>query len=86
LSLIGFKVNSLDNIPDGMIGREFDGEDYIKFTAKGEMLNAIMDAWNEIRNKDRELNRKYTADFEVYGKKSQNGENSEVEIFIATEK
>ena len=32
----------------------------------------------------KELDRKYSYDFEVYGEKSQNGENSEVEIFIAT--
>ncbi len=32
-----------------------------------------------------ELTRKYMADFEVYGEKSQNGEHSEVEIYIAVE-
>ena len=31
-------------------------------------------------------NGKYTADFEVYGEKSQNGENSEVAICIGTTK
>lgn len=49
------------------------------------MPNAVMETWKEIWTKDNELNRKYTADFEVYGEKSQNGENSEVDIYIATE-
>lgn len=31
----------------------------------------------------KELDRKYSYDFEVYGQKSPNGENSEVEIYIA---
>jgi predicted transcriptional regulator YdeE len=44
-----------------------------------------METWKEIWDKDKELNRKYTADFEVCGEKSQNGENSEVEIYIAIE-
>ena len=84
-TIIGQKVDSLDKIPNGLIGREFKGGKYQKFIAKGEMPNAVMEKWQEIWAKDKELNRKYTADFEVYGKNSQNGENSEVEIYIATE-
>jgi len=84
-TIIGQKVSSLDKVPNGLIGREFNGGKYQKFIAKGQMPNAVMEKWQEIWAKDKELNRKYTADFEVYGKKSQNGENSEVEIYIATE-
>lgn len=84
-SIIGLKVNSLDQIPDGLIGRTFNGGKYQKFVAKGQMPNAVIEAWQEIWAKDSELNRRYTSDFEVYGKKSQNGKNSEVEIYIATE-
>lgn len=83
-TIIGQKVNSLDKIPNGLIGREFKGGKYQKFIARGEMPNAVMEKWQEIWVKDKELNRKYTADFEVYGKNSHNGENSEVEILIAT--
>ncbi len=84
-TIIGLKVSSLDEIPEGLIGREFIGGDYQKFVAKGKMPNAVLDTWKEIWSKDNELNRKYTADFEIYGQKSQNGENSEVEVFIAIE-
>ncbi len=84
-AIIGFKVNSLDNIPHGLIGRELSGEKYEKFVAKGKMPDAVMETWQEVWEKDEELNRKYTADFEVYREKSQNGENSEVEIYIAIE-
>ena len=83
--VIGQKVNSFDKIPNGLIGREFKSGKYQKFIAKGKMPNAVLKTWQEIWKKDKELNRKYTADFEVYGKNSQNGENSEVEIYIATE-
>lgn len=84
-SIIGLKVSSLDQIPDGLIGREFNGGKYQKFVAKGQMPNAVMETWKEIWSKNKELNRKYTTDFEVYGAKSQKGENSEVGIYIATE-
>lgn len=81
--IIGMKVNSIDKIPNELIGREFESGNYQKFIAKGQMPNAVVETWKNIWASDKELNRKYTADFEVYGKKSQNGENSEVEIYIA---
>ena len=82
-TIIGVPVSTLDKIPEGLIGREFQTENFLKFTAKGEMPNAVVNTWIDIWNRDKELNRKYTYDFEVYGKNSQNGENSEVEIYIA---
>ncbi len=83
-TVIGLKVNSLDNVPEGLSGREFAGENFTKYSAKGEMPNAAVETWQEIWSNDKSLNRKYTYDFEVYGEKSQNGLNSEVEIYIAT--
>jgi len=83
-TIIGVQVTSLENIPTGLIGRQFPSDNFMKFTAKGLMPKAIVEAWIDIWEKDKELGRKYTYDFEVYGKKSQNGENSEVEIYIAT--
>ncbi|MDO5617012.1 MAG: GyrI-like domain-containing protein [Cruoricaptor ignavus] len=83
-TIIGVPVSTLDEIPNGLIGREFEADNFDKFVAKGEMPNAVATVWLDIWQKDKELNRKYTYDFEVYGQKSQNGENSEVDIFIAT--
>ncbi len=82
-TLIGVPVSNLDEIPNGLTGREFKPENFNKFIAKGEMPNAIINTWIDIWKRDKELNRKYTYDFEVYGAKSQSGENSEVEIYIA---
>lgn len=42
-SIIGLKVNSLDQIPDGLIGREFNGGKYQKIVAKGQMPNAVLE-------------------------------------------
>lgn len=82
-TIIGMKVSELDEIPEGMIGREFPAENFQLFTAKGEMPKAVGEKWMEIWSQDSQLKRKYTYDYEVYGAKSQNGENSEVDIFIA---
>ena len=83
-TIIGVPVSTLDEIPNGLIGREFEADNFKKFVAKGEMPNSVINVWLDIWQKDKELNRKYTYDFEVYGENSQNGENSEVEIYIAT--
>ena len=83
-TIIGILVSTLDEIPSGLIGREFQAENFQKFTAKGEIPNAVVNSWIDIWQRDKELKRKYSYDFEVYGKKSQNGENSEVDIYIAT--
>jgi predicted transcriptional regulator YdeE len=48
------------------------------------MPNAIVDSWKEVWEKDNFLGPKYMANFKVYGAQSQNGENSEVDIYIAT--
>ncbi|KFF10850.1 GyrI-like domain-containing protein [Flavobacterium hydatis] len=81
-TILGCKVSSLDNIPTGMTGKTIAKETYKQFTAKGNLADGIViQKWIEIWNTD--LNRKYTADFEIYGEKASNPENAEVPIFIA---
>lgn len=81
--LIGYQVGSLENVVEGLVAREFEGGQHIKFVAAGKMPEAVVQTWQEIWTKDAELDRKYTADFEVYGAKSQQEYNSKVDIFIA---
>lgn len=83
-AIIGFMVSTLDNLPEGLIGREFEAENFIKIIARGEIPMSVADSWREIWEKDKELNRRYTYDFEVYGENSQKGINSEVDIYIAS--
>lgn len=82
-AIIGVPVSTLDETPEGLLGREFMAEHFKKFTAKGEMPNAIMSTWADIWQREEELNRKYSYDFEVYCDKPQNGAESEVEIFLS---
>ncbi|MFH6605092.1 GyrI-like domain-containing protein [Maribacter algicola] len=84
-AIIGHKVKSLQVVPDGLIGREFKGGKYTKLVAKGEMPEAIVNLWEKVWEEDQKLMRRYTVDFEIYGAKSQNGTESEVEVFLATE-
>jgi len=81
-TIIGMAVSSLDKIPDGLVGRAFEAQNFKKFIAKGDMPNAVGKTWKEIWDKDAELNRSYIYDYEVYGSRSQNGANAEVDIYI----
>lgn len=81
-AIIGQRVTSLDNIPVGLVGKEINNDKLSRYVAKGEMPNAVVNVWKEIWANDIALYRTYDADFEVYGAKSQNGSESEVDIYI----
>jgi len=83
-AILGCKVHSLEHIPDGMVGKSFSGGDYVKTTAKGNLMNGlIVNHWKSIFNMD--LDRKYTADFEVFGEKAQDTRNAEVDFYVAVD-
>ncbi len=82
-TILGCKVSTLDIIPKGMVSKICGGGNYTKFVAKGDLNKGIVYAeWLKIWDAD--LDRRYTTDFEIYAEKTQNSENAEVEIFIAT--
>jgi len=81
-TVLGCQVENLDNIPDGMVGYSFDGGEYLKFTIKGDVSkDLVINEWMKIWEMD--LDRVFTADFEVYGEKAQNPLDAEVDILIA---
>ncbi|HFA50747.1 MAG TPA: AraC family transcriptional regulator [Bacteroidetes bacterium] len=81
-TLLGCKVADLKNIPPGMTGLSFNKSEYKCFTAKGNLMEgAVWNKWAEIWNAD--IDRAFTADFEIYGENAKDPKNAEVEIFVA---
>ena len=81
-TILGCKVSTIDEVPQGMVGKKISEATYIKNIAKGSILEGIVfEEWAKIWNAD--LNRAFTTDFEVYGKKAQNPTHAEVDIFVA---
>ncbi|MEJ5995175.1 GyrI-like domain-containing protein [Pedobacter sp. Du54] len=81
-TILGCKVANLETIPEGMIGKSFDGGNYIKLSAKGDLMqDLIINKWLEIWEMD--LDRAFTADFEVFGEKAQNPTAAEIDFLIA---
>ena len=80
--ILGYKVDSLDHIPEGFKGLHIEGGAFKKVTAAGRLSDGIVyDAWLQIWNAG--WNRSYTADFEVYGAKAQDPDAAEMDIFVA---
>ncbi len=81
-TILGCKVTSLEEIPKGMIGIEIPKSNYTKFSTKGNLKdNIVYKKWLEIWGT--KLDRKYIADFEVYGEKAMNPMDAEVDIYIS---
>ena len=82
ITILGCKVENFDSIPEGMAANTLDGGTYAKFVSKGDLTQgAVFMEWSKIWEMD--LERTYTADFEVYGEKAQNPTDAEVDIFVA---
>ena len=84
-AIIGCKVKSLDHIPNGLIGRQIQGGNFLRYISKGQIPDAVVKTWQEIWGNNKKLKRKYTADYEVYRDQFLHREIPEVDIYIATE-
>ncbi|WP_165734146.1 GyrI-like domain-containing protein [Polaribacter sp. 20A6] len=81
-TVLGCKVEHLNEIPNGMVGKSFKGGKYVNFSTKGDLTKGlIVNKWKEIWKMD--LDRVYSADFEVFGEKAQNQNDAEIDILIA---
>ncbi|PKB45136.1 putative transcriptional regulator YdeE [Cellulophaga sp. RHA19] len=81
-TILGCKVASVDEVPNGMVAHTVKASTYKKCIAKGDLSkNVVYNKWLEIwEAKEARL---YTSDFEIYGEAASNPENAEVPIFIA---
>lgn len=81
-TILGCKVEHLNKIPNGMVGKSIKGGPYETFTTKGDLTKGlIINQWKAIWTMD--LDREYSADFEVFGEKAQNPQDAEIDILIA---
>jgi predicted transcriptional regulator YdeE len=81
---IGCKVKADTKVPEGMDSLIIPDGNYQLFKASGKMPDCIGKAWQEIWSSV--TPRAYHADFEVYGEKSKDWNNAEVEIFLSVRK
>ena len=78
---IGCKVKPETETPKGMDSLFVPAAVYSKMIAKGKMPDCIADAWKDIWTS--KIERAYGYDFEIYGERSKDWSNAEVEIFVS---
>lgn len=81
-TIIGCKVENIDAVAEGMVGQAFDGGNYLKMAARGNLAeDLVINQWLKIWEMTN-LERVYTVDFDVFGEKAQNPSDAEVDIFV----
>lgn len=83
--LVGARVASLDDIPEGLVGLEVPAGKMAVFTTeKGPLTEVTVGTWMRIWDLEDQgkLDRTYIADYEIYDERSADPANAMVEIHI----
>lgn len=79
--ILGCEVSSLDEVPEGLVGKVIPESKYAVFTTHGEFPAGLIAVWQNIWNAG--LNRLYSSDFEVYPSDFDPQQKPEVKVYIA---
>lgn len=79
--VLGCEVSSLDQVPDGLVGKVIPKSRYAVYTTQGEFPEGLIKAWQAVWQSN--LHRSYTSDFEVYRSDFDPKTNPEVKLYIA---
>jgi len=85
--IIGMKVSSVSDVPPGMVAKKVPRGKYAVVTSeKGPAAHVVPQAWQRVwsleDNKQLGGPRAYKADFEVYDQRSQNPQDSQVDLYV----
>ncbi len=85
--IIGMKVSSVSDVPPGMVAKKIPSGKFAVITsAKGPVAQVVPKAWQQVwsleDNKQLGGVRAYKADFELYDQRSQNPQNSQVDLYV----
>jgi|SRR6218665_611888 len=80
-TVLGCRVSGNSHPPEGMVTITIPGGVFTKQVAHGNIAGgSVFNAWQRIWASD--ISRNFIADFEVYGERSQQGDQAEVDIFV----
>lgn len=80
--ILGCKVLSIDeNLANGFVGKTIPKTKYQVYKSTGKLPDCVGETWNKIWKSD--IDRKYVADFDLYGAKSQDPNHAEVDTYVS---
>jgi len=80
-AILGCKVNSSGNVFEGFVSIIIQPGNYQVYYLEGEFPANVGEAWAQIWNST--VDRKYTADFDLYSANAKSFEETEVKIYLA---
>ena len=80
--ILGCKVLSIEeNLANGFVGKTIPKTKYQVYKSTGKLPDCVGETWNKIWKSD--IDRKYVADFDLYGAKSQDPNHAEVDTYVS---
>ena len=80
-TLLGYRVTSLDNIPEGLTGKMIPAYSYRLFVTKGKIPEALVATWMKIWQTCGD--RAYVADFDIYSPDDGDPQAATVETYVS---
>jgi len=80
-AILGFKVDSVGNIAEGLITKTIPACSYQPFISMGKLPESVLNTWKYIWESG--IKRKYLADFDVYPPNSFSSGNPVVETYLS---
>jgi predicted transcriptional regulator YdeE len=80
-ALLGCKINSPADMPEGFSAISLPAGKYQVYSMGGKFPENVRLAWQEIWESD--VNRAYSADFDLYSAGAKSFEETEVKIYLA---
>lgn len=81
-TILGYKVAEVENLPEGLVVKHIPECKYREYQAQGEIHQAVGKIWEHIWQSP-DINRSYTADFDIYGAEAQNPDNAKVYTYLS---
>lgn len=81
--ILGCEVESLDEVPEGLVGKVIPASEYAVYTTQGKFPEGLIAAWQAIWKA--QFKRLYTSDFELYSADFDPEHNPQVKVYIAVE-
>ncbi len=80
-TIIGCRVSSTEDIPEEFISKTIPAAKYQVYKSTGNLTESLGKTWEGIWSS--EIDRRYSADFDIYGAKAMDFSNGEVESYVS---